>query len=295
MTANNILAACKAVKAKPVCASEKLHDGLCHPISGTEMAKPSSVKQNKKLDLKNIKGAYFYAGKENNGGLTLLNTGDRHVWSMPKRDRDGDTFCVYHKWLKGHGKCNCPSVNFLMKRVHDTKLLCAAKKKEEAKGKGNGKKEQPAVKVEEPAVNKEEPVKDRELGEEDDETSRAHMARIVREATHGQIKYAEELGQSLIETGESTSMSSLEHMMSDECAGVCKDVRGIVREIYETELSCHIVGIDMVANKEKIDLEEKEDEADFQDRLPVSIRDVDDNIKETPNGPTANSKAVNDN
>jgi hypothetical protein len=120
--------------------------------------------------------------------------------------------------------------------------------------------------------------------EDDDDTARAHMARIVKEATHGQVKYQEEFGQSLIQTGESTSMTSLEHMMSDECAGVCKDVRGIVREIYETERSCDILGTDITAKKEQIDLEEKEEEEDVQSRLPVTLRDVDED-DQAPAGP----------
>jgi hypothetical protein len=261
MTDNNILKACKKVKAKPVCAGPKLADGECQKIGEVFVADPKSVDRFKKLipDGKKLKGAYFYAGKKHNGGLSLLNNGERHVWSTNQRDRNGDTFCVTHKYLKGHGKCNCPSVNFLMKRAYDVKKICV--------GKTGGQMKQ----ADPVAAND----RDTELGEDDDESARSHMARIVKEATHGKNVYAEEHP----DLGESMSAGSLAHMMSDECKGVCKDVRGIIREIYETEKGCGILGKPIEAKFEK-PAEEPKDPASLpapkSSKEPEPVEDKED-------------------
>merc|ERR1712227_809402 len=106
----------------------------------------------------------------------------------------------------GHGKCNCPSVNYLMNRAHEVKVECLAKKAKVA-----------AIKTKEKA--KRESL---ELGEDDSDEDRVHMARIVREATPKALQ--PDLGE---------SASALETVMSDDCKGKCGDVRGLVREIYE--------------------------------------------------------------
>lgn len=55
-----------------------------------------------------------------------MNTGVTHKWSRDRKDRDGDTFCVRHMSMITHGKCNCLSVNALMKRI--SSLLKGCKK-----------------------------------------------------------------------------------------------------------------------------------------------------------------------
>merc|ERR1711959_547174 len=174
-----------------------------------------------------------------NGGRTLLNTGSKHVWSVPKRDKDGDTYCVRHASMIGHGKCNCPSVNYLMNRAHEVKVESPAKKAGDAATIA-------AIKTKEKA--KRESL---ELGEDDSDEDRVHMARIVREATPKALQ--PDLGE---------SASALETVMSDDCKGKCGDVRGLVREIYERERDCGLLSRNLMIPIKKVAKLESKDAKD---------------------------------
>jgi len=219
MTAANILKTCEEINMKPVCESIENSDHECRSIGKWHMAYPAEV--SKHLSQTKIKGAYFYCGLQKNGGSTLMNNGVRHVWSKDRVDRNGDTFCVQHSSMAGHGDCNCPSVNSLMVRAGQIRKICAEKqKREEAeKNQTNGTK-----------LNSNfDPVD--ELGDaDDDETQSRHMARIAKEATPDQSQY---LGESM--------HSSMQHLLGKDCANECGDVRGLVRQIFERERDCGLL------------------------------------------------------
>lgn len=240
MTSPNILTTCKKLNMKPACDRKAFNDGKCMAVGDTWLSFPESVKQNKMLKNDHLKGAYFYCGTKN-GGRTLLNTGSKHVWSVPKRDKDGDTFCVRHASEIGHGKCNCPSVNYLMNRAHEVKVECLAKKADKLKKLRAAQKTGDAAKV--AAIKNAEKAKEesRELGEDDSDEGRVRMARIVWEATPKTRQ--PELGE---------SSSALEAVMSDECKGKCGDVRGLVREIYERERDCGLLNRDVMVPIKKV-------------------------------------------
>jgi hypothetical protein len=94
MNSANILKACKAMKMKPVCdkADGRYADGKCATIGGKwHFSHPSHNKKHK-ISVKKTMGAFFYCGNQN-GGKSLMNTGDTHRWTSG-RERDGTTFCV---------------------------------------------------------------------------------------------------------------------------------------------------------------------------------------------------------
>jgi len=250
MTSPNILAECKKLNMKPACDRKAFNDGKCMAVGDTWLSFPESVKQNKLLKNEKLKGAYFYCGNKN-GGRTLLNTGSKHVWSVPKRDKDGDTYCVRHASMIGHGKCNCPSVNYLMNRAHEVKVECLAKKAKELKKLRAAEKAGDAAKV--AAIKTKEKAKREslELGEDDSDEDRVHMARIVREATPKALQ--PDLGE---------SASALETVMSDDCKGKCGDVRGLVREIYERERDCGLLNRNLMIPIKKVAKLESKDGKD---------------------------------
>lgn len=217
MTSPNILKTCQSLNMRPVCESKKYRDSQCRALGSWHMSRPTDVKKHAKggLTQSKAKGAYFYCGENRNGGLTLLNTGVGHKWSQDKRDKNGDTFCVQHASMVGHGKCNCPSVNSLMKRANDVRILCLEKKANASNSSNNS------------------------LGEDDDDDSelaRKHMARIAKAATPD---------PSLV-LGE-TMHTSMWHLLSSDCEKECGDVSGLVRQIYSIEKRCGMLDVDLSA------------------------------------------------
>lgn len=233
MTSANILKTCRAMNMKPVCESKEFGDNQCRAIGKWHLAYPSEVRKHegKIKDLQHkVKGAYFYSGLDRNGGLTLMNAGVKHVWSKDKRDREGDTFCVQHTSMVGHGVCNCPSVNSLMVRARQVRVICAEKRAREANLTLNSSNSSNGTAVQQQPD---------ELGDEGEDAhdwrwKKSHMAKIAKEATPNPA----------LVLGE-TMHSSLEHLLSKDCEKECGDVRGLVREIFERERDCDLLNINL--------------------------------------------------
>merc|ERR1711988_360351 len=234
MTAANILKTCQDLNMRPLCESKKYRDDWCRAIGGWHLSYPDEAKEH--LPEFKVKGAYFYAGEKTNGGRTLMNNGVKHVWSKDKKDRNGDTFCVQHSSMVGHGECNCPSTNSLMLRAHQIKVLCE-QKKAKAAGSGSGSGSGSGISGSGAGGSGMAKVSTstRELGETmDDSEMRSHMATITKQAVPDKSLY---LGE--------TMHSSMKHLMSADCKKECGDVRGLVREIFEREKECGLLDIDI--------------------------------------------------
>merc|ERR1712196_22571 len=237
MTSKNIFDTCHKLHMKPVCESKKYRDDWCRAIGNWHLSYPDQAAAH--IQEFKAKGAYFYTGQKTNGGRTLMNNGVKHVWSVDKRDRNGDTFCVQHSSMVGHGKCNCPSSNSLMLRAHQVRILCEQKKAKAAGiGSGSGSGSGSGTSVVSASST--------ELGDAmDDGEMRSRMIAIAKQA----------IPKKSLELGETMHSAAMQFMSAD-CEKECGDARGLVREIYEREKECGLLDIDIgeaLSSSDKLD------------------------------------------
>jgi hypothetical protein len=227
MTSTNILKTCQALHMKPVCESKEYCDDRGRAIGSWHLSYPEEAKKNLPAEYQKLKGAYFYLGENRDGGRTLMNNGVKHVWSKDNVDAYGDTYCVQHTSMMGHGECNCPSVNSLMVRADQIKKICAEKRAKENNQSNSTNSSEPETMLGE----------DDNRGEDEDEDEdahdphmRSHMARIAKAAT---VDPSPRLGETLFSTERGA------------CEGKCGDVRGLVRQIYRREKACGLLDLDL--------------------------------------------------
>jgi len=271
MTGSNALAECQKISMLPVCEAAKYKDITCIPIGSFHLATPvdkdDPSEKAHEIPPEKLKGAYFYVGEERDGGRMLLNNGKEHVWSTQKVDRDGDTFCVQSTVMKGHGECNCPSVNQLMINVDKASQACDVKKGKNATS-----------------------VTSMELGEDDkamtpEERKWARMTQIMRDALPPIPPKSNLVDpESFAELMDVKPKSAVVLLQAEEraevksvCSGKCGDVRGFVKEIYAIETGCGMdTNLDM-SKLEKVPAAAAEPEGPAEKPTIVS-----------PGGPAAN-------